>query len=236
MVSQFKMLKIMGSIFTPDFSFSDSLALLNLFQKLSEKRFDGELFSTPIPQDAPAEIPRMILNSRDKAWKLEVSLERTNIVFQQFPDFSISPPETQDFASFVGDVFKSYKNETAIRIQRLALITERCLEMPGELPSQFIAAKFCKEQYLKAPFNNPSAFELHSLKTYGWEGFQVNSWVRLRSTTLSDPAKTPILLVLNDLNTLAKELAASVSFGEHDIDRFFKNAPYHLDEILGLYF
>jgi len=226
----------MGSIFTPDFSFSDSLGLLNLFQELSGKRFDGELFSTPIPQDAPAEIPRMIIYSRDKAWKLEISLERTNIVFQQLSDFSISPPETQDFANFVSDVFKPYKNKTTIRIQRLALVTERCLEMPGESPPQYIASTYCKEQYLKAPFNNPSSFELHSLKTYEWKGFQINSWVRLRSTKLSDPAQTSILLVINDLNTLGKDLAATVSFEEQDIDRFFKNAPNHLNEILGLYF
>jgi len=199
------MLKIMGSIFTPDLSINDSFGLLNLFRNLSGKRFDGELFSTPIPQDAPAEIPRMILKSRDKAWKLEISLERTNIVFQQVPNFSISPPETQDFVSFASDVFKAYKNETRVRVGRLALVTERYLEMPGESPPQFIADKYCKQQYLKAPFNNPSAFELHSLKNYKWQGFQINSWVRLRSTTLSDPVNAPILLVMNDLNTLAQE-------------------------------
>lgn len=236
MVSQLKMLKIMGSIFTPEFSFSDSLGLLNLFQELSGKRFDGELFSTPIPQDAPAEIPRMILNSGDKAWKLEISLERTNIVFQQLADLSISPPEPQYFVNFVTDVFKSYKNKTNIRVQRLALVTEKYLEMPEKSPPQFIAATYCKGQYLKRPFNNPSAFELHSLKTYEWKGFQINSWVRLRSTILSDPAQTPTLLVLNDLNTLGKEFAASVSFKEQDIERFFKNAPDHLNEILSLYF
>jgi hypothetical protein len=236
MVSQFDMLKLMGSIFTPDFSFSDSLGLVNLFQELSERRFDGELFSAPIPQGAPAEIPRIILSSGDKSWKLEVSLERTNIVFQQLADFSISPPEIQEFTKFVGDVFKSYKNKTGIRVQRLALVTERCLKMPEESPPQFIAAKYCKKQYLKAPFNNPSAFELHSLKTYGWEVFQINSWVRLKSTILSNPEKTPILSVINDLNTLSKELAASESFGEQDIDRFFRNLPSHLNEILGLYF
>jgi hypothetical protein len=236
MVSQFDTVKLMGSIFTPDFSFSDTLGLVNLFQELSGKRFDGELISAPIPREAPAEIPRIILNSRDKTWKLELSLERTNILFQQLADFSISPPELENFAGFAGDLFKSYKNKTGIRVQRLALVTERCLKMPKEPPPQFIAAKYCKKQYLKAPFNNPSAFELHSLKTYGWEDFQINSWVRLKSTILSNQEKTPILLVLNDLNTLSKELAASVSFLEQDIDRFFKKTPSHLNEILDLYF
>jgi hypothetical protein len=236
MVSQFKILKIMSSIFTPDFSFSDTLGLLNLFQELSGGKFDGELFSAPIPQSAPAEIPRIILNSKDKARKLEVSLERTNIVFQQLADLSIPPPETRDFADSVGGVFKAYKKKTSIRVQRLALVTERYIEMPEEPPPQFIAAKYCKKQYLKAPFNNPKAFELHSLKTYEWNGFHINSWVRLKSATLSDPAQTPVFLVINDLNTLGKEFAESESFGEQDIARFFKNAPNHIEEILGLYF
>jgi len=236
MVSQFKMLKIMGSIFTPDFYLGDSVSLLNLFQELSKGRFDGELFSAPIPQDAPAEIPRMILSSKDKAWKLEVSLERTNIVFRQLADGSISPPETQNFANFVSDIFKSYKKKTAIRVQRIALVTERYLEMPEKSPPQFIAATYCKGQYLKAPFNNPNAFELHSLKTYEWKGFQINSWVRLRSAKLSDTAQTAILLVVNDLNTPSKEFAASESFVEQDIERFFNNTPDHVNEILDLYF
>ncbi len=226
----------MGSIFTPEFSFTDSLGLLNLFQNLSGERFNGNLISTGIPQDAPAEIPRMILNSKDKVWKLEVSLERTNIVFNRIADLSISPPNIQNFVNFVTDVFKSYKSKTNIRVQRLALVTEKYHEMPENSPPQFIATTYCKEQYLKKPFNNPKAFELHSLKKYEWKGFQINSWVRLKSAILSDQAETSILLVLNDLNTLGREFAESVSFEEQDIGRFFTNAPDHLNEILNLYF
>ncbi|MFQ6120053.1 MAG: hypothetical protein ACE5KE_09225 [Methanosarcinales archaeon] len=77
---EFKLIKLMGVIFTPDFSIGNKLSLANTFQDMSGGKFDGELFSVPIPQDAPPEIPRMVLNSQDGTWKLEVSLERTNLI------------------------------------------------------------------------------------------------------------------------------------------------------------
>jgi len=233
---EFQIIKLMAVIFTPDFNIGDKLSLINLFQELSETKFDGELISIPIPQDAPAEIPRIILNSRDETWRLEVSLQRTNIIFLQPLAPTATTPSMQDFAEVIKKIFKPYKEKNNIRVQRLAFVTERFSEISEKSPSQFIADKYCKEEYLKAPFNRTSAFEIHSLKKYEYQSFFLNSWVRIKSANLKDGKSSPILMVINDINTLANEEGPNIIFTGEDIVRFFDIIPDHLDNILNLYF
>ena len=225
----------MAAIFTPEFAFGDNLFLINLFNELSEGKFNGEFISVPIPQDAPAELPRIILNSKDGLWKLEVSLMRTNLIFLKPSLDLVTDNDAIEFNTFAKKVFYNYKKKTKIRIQRLAYVTERVTKISGKSPAQYIADKFCKDNYLKAPFNGTQSFELHSLKKYKFERFDLNSWVRLKSTNLLDKNRTPVLLVVNDINTLALQEAPDNTFSLKDIQRFYNKIPDNLDSILKLY-
>ena len=234
---EFVMLKLMASAFTPDFSIGNKLLLINKFQELSGQKFDGEFFSGQIPQEAPAEIPRIILNSLNRCWKLEISLQRTNLVFLKPLASQIKTPSLKEFGTFAKDIFARYKSETDIRIQRLALVTERFFK-PELPPSQYLAKKFCKNIYLERdkPFDRPNNFEIHSLKKYEREGFNVNSWVRLKSGNLLDSTKTPILIVINDINTLHLDEEPSIDFKDKDIIRFYEFFPDHVESIIDIYF
>lgn len=233
---EFSIIKQMASIFTPEFSFSDNLFLLNLFHEISDNKFDGKLFSAPIPQDAPAEIPRLILHSKDEAWKLEVSLERINLIYIHPELSSLTNPDALDFGNFANKFIQSYKKKSKIRIQRLAFVIDRAAETKETTPAQYIANTFCKDKYLQRPFNKTSSFELHSLKKYEFKNFDINSWVRLKSGQLLDQLRTPILHVINDINTLAYQEAPDINFELSDVERFFKFIPEHLESILSLYF
>ena len=232
---EFLPIKFLAVIFTPDFSFGDRLHLINLFKKLSGNKFDGEMYSTPIPQDAPAEIPRFILNSQLGNWKLEVSLERTNLIFLNPAVSTITDPDAVNFGNFARELFRAYKKVSKIRIQRLALIIDRVAKIENETVPQFIANTYCKDNYLEKPLNNTSAFELHSLKKYEFKKFNLNSWVRIKSAQLAG-TNAPVLLMINDINTFAQLEAPDENFGLADIDRFFKYIPNHIEEILSLYF
>lgn len=229
----FKFIKLMGVIFTPEFAIGNKLLIADIFQDLSGGKFDGELISMPMPQNAPPEIPRIVLNSQDGTWKLEVSLERTNIIFFKPLNLFVDVPDINAFGKFVQDLFKAYKIKTQIKVQRLAFVTERYCEIKDNTPSQFIASRYCKEEYLQNIFHNPDAFELHTLKKYQYEGFHINSWVRLKSSNLADDVKTPILLLINDINTFSEPI---VNYSESDIERFFNLIPKHLEDVIKLYF
>lgn len=229
-------IKLMAVIYTPEFFIRDKFVLLNLFQELSGNKFDGELFSAPIPQNAPAEIPRFVLNSQDGSWKLEVSIERTSLIYIH-PELSLlNNPDALDFGNFAKQFFRSYIKKNNIRIQRLAYVIERAAEIKNKTPPQFIADTFCNEKYLTEPFNRTSAFELHSLKQYPFKKFHLNSWVRLKSTQLLDENRTPILHIVSDINTLSSQEAPETKFLLKDIDRFFKFVPDELESIISLYF
>jgi hypothetical protein len=76
-------INLQGTIFLSDFSISDRLSLINFFDDITSNKFDGEVFSLPIPQDTPIGFPRIILNSKDALWKTELTLEPLNIIFSK---------------------------------------------------------------------------------------------------------------------------------------------------------
>jgi len=233
---EFTPIKLMAVIFTPEFAFGDKLPLVNLLNNLSNNKFDGDFISVPIPAEAPVEFPRIMMTSKDGLWKLEVSLERTNLIFLKPNLQSIVDPDAIDFSNYAKRIFCEYKKKTKIRIQRLAYVTERVTKIPDKSPAQFIADRYCKDEYLKAPFNRTQSFEIHSFKKYNFERFELNSWVRLKSINIADEEPVPVLLTVNDINTVAIQEAPEVSFSFWDIQRFFKKIPHHLESILKLYF
>jgi hypothetical protein len=84
------------------------------------------------------------------------------------------------------------------------------------------------------PFDRTNGFEIHSLKKYEQEGFNVNSWVRLKSVNLKDSTQTPVLFAANDVNTLSED--QSIEFNVEDIARFYDYFPQHVESIIKLYF
>jgi len=233
---EFKLYKIMATIFTPEFSITNTYNLVSTFQTLSNNRFDGELISMPVPPDAPSQIPRLNLKSKNGTWQLEVSLERTNLIFFKPVNLSVPMPSLFEFSEIAGNIFRAYKGKTKIVIQRLALITERYAVIKENTPSQFLATKFCKNEYMKQPFNRTSAFEIHSLKKYEFNKFNLNSWIRLKTNNLANEQRTPVLTMTNDINTYASNEDPGVKFTQKDLTRFFSSIPEHLESIINLYF
>lgn len=227
----------MGAIFTPEFSCGNKMSLIQRFQEWSGGKFDGDLMSIPIPQDAPAQVPRIILRSQDNNWVLEVTLERTNLYHLRSDDSPLDDPDAQNFWNYVSDFVSSYKREDDIRIQRLACITERVANIAATTPSQYIANTFCKDEYLDRPFNNTNTFQLHAHKKYNtFMDFNINSWVRIKSANLPDEERTPVLHVLSDINTYSADDDPDRTFDLEDIARFFQNVPDHLECVFQLYF
>lgn len=226
----FQLSRLMAVIFTPDFVITDKLSLANKFNQISENRFNGEFFSLPIPKNAPLDLPRMILISHDSTWKLEISLERTNLIFNKPLGATVKIPSIVEFGNYADQFFCAYKKGDNPRIQRLALVCERFSKLENETPAHFIANKFSNNDH----FLNANTFELHSHKRYNCDAFRINSWIRFKSANLADRDRTQILLIENDLNTLPED--KDINFSESDIKKFFTFTPNHIEEILKLFF
>lgn len=232
----FKIYKFLAAIFTPDLGSIKSAAFLNTVLELLGDRLDGEPTILPLPQDVPADIPRIILSSADKKWSLQISLVRTDLFYEP----AVEDPLTEDVASFglvASSFFSAYQQKLDLRVQRFAFITER--RSQEDTPASYIVEKFCMEELREEgrPFYNVRAFGVNSLKRYPWEGFMVNSWVKFRSAhTGNKPEdKFRVIVVHNDLNTLPYDEDPDQEFSPHDMERFFNKAPDELNKILDVY-
>ena len=231
----FRVIKYQGSIFTPDLSISNSLVFIKVIAELLGEKLKGNPSVLPIPQDAPANIPRMQFISHDKKWILTISLARTDLIFV---DPSISNPvdvNVEEFSGLCSNFFINYKEKLNIRVQRLAFVTDRV--SPDDQAASFIVKKFCKDELAQdgKPFNNLHKFEIHSLKTYDWRGYHLNSWVRIKASDLQAGKIVPALVVQNDLNTLPSGKESDRDFSQEEIKKFFLEIPEHLSGILKKY-
>ena len=143
----------------------------------------------------------------------------------------------KSYYSGLANFFSKFKKKLNLRIQRLGYATDRFVIKEDAF--SYIMHRFCKIDQTTAgkPFYQTKRFEIHSLKGYKWEGFQVNSWVRIKCLPIKlrgNESKT--LFVQNDLNTLSVEEDPSANFNTAEIEKYFDNIPIHLDQILDLYF
>ena len=239
-MDNFRIIRFLSSVFTPELNITSSLRFINTINDLLGDILGDNPTVLPVPQDSPAEIPRIQCLSPDKKWNLSVSLERTNLVYF-YPSISEKKVmEIEKFSSISSRFFSEYQKKLDLAVQRLALVTDRIL--PHQDASDCIIDKFCRNEYRQEgrPFNNVRRFEIHSLKKYDWEDFHVNSWVRIKSMDykLIDEYEESVrvISVVNDLNTLPFSEDQERKFLPKDINRYFERIPNHLNEILSKYF
>jgi len=235
---EFRTVKFQTVSFTPDLNITNSLKIANTVGSILGDLLDGETSILPIPQDAPADIPRIILSSSDKRWKLNISLQRTDLFYNSPPELDGEIVSIKEYSGISSNFFGGYQKELDLRVQRLAFVTDRVAVKDDAL--DYVLKKFCNKDQIKKgrPFYNAKRFEIHSLKKYDWEDFHINSWVRTKFLPIRtrDNETAPALLVSNDLNTLSTDEDPGAAFAASEIESFFSDIPDHLDEILELYF
>lgn len=192
---------------------------------------NAEPIVLPFVQGMPREMPRLIIRSSDETWRCEIASERFNVVWE-----ARSGPGDATVASIgttAVQFLTDYKEFLGARIGRMAAVITRIRRIVQ--PAMFLAEHFCKPQWLIAPLNRPESFELHAHKRYELPyGLKVNSWVRNKTGVLLLD-QNPIVVVEQDLNTLAEE-ASFRDFDSSAIRQFFTSIPAEFDSILGLYY
>lgn len=232
----FRIIRFLSSIFTPELNITSSIKFVNVAIDLLGDKLEENPTILPVPQDAPSSIPRIQLTSSDDKWNLNISLERTDLSYFS-PSISDNETlETEEFSSISSNFFGDFRDRLELAAQRIAFITERIL--PEKNAPNYVIDKFCKKQFKQKgrPFNNVQQFEIHSLKKYDWEGFKINSWVRIKSMDFKVKETTiPTITIINDLNTLPYSEDPGNRFSSDDIKKYFERIPGHLNEILDKY-
>lgn len=219
-----------ATLFTPDAEVSPTRFMTRLLAEWTG-RFDADPMVIPLPDGVPKEVPKIVLESRDHQWRCEVASARMNLFWRrpQTETVGIGLPE---FYQTALPLLLQYRSFIASPVRRLAAVVNRYAVI--DKPAVYLARHFCQERWIDAPFNRPENFELHSHKQFRLtDGIDANSWVRNKTSKLSD-TNHPIVLVEQDLNTLAEDVDRE--FEEHEIRRFFEGASVEFDSILNLYY
>jgi hypothetical protein len=217
--------------FTPDEGLSVPRFVKHLFPKWGSQ-YDGAPVILPPIEGLPAEVPRITLKSSNGGLQCEVAASRVGFTFRQSKDSSTLPLEK--FFSDSASKMLEYSGTMETRVARLAGILH--WKTAVERPGFFLADHFCKKEWMTAPFNRPEAFEIHAHKRFKMGEFLVNSWVRCKSAIASSASEMqPIVLVEQDINTLAEDVPSKV-FRKAEIEAFFAKVSTEARTILNLYF
>lgn len=186
--------------------------------------FDGEMQVLPIPDEMPAEIPRVFIQSADGKRRFSAGTTRADFVFNE-------PGDITEVAKWFAESIALYVSDMGANAKRLAFIVNRFCQR--EDPAATLISAFCNEQAQVGPFARSATFEIHNHKEYKPQGLDyiINSWVRCKCRKSEN--STPAIVVIQDLNTLAKD---EKDFDEAAIHLFFRSACREANEILARYF
>ncbi len=234
----FKTIKFLAAIFTPELAISNSLKIANTVVDLIGNKVGQEPTILPIDQNVPPEIPRILFNSSESQWSLNISLARTDLFYQPDPFASDAGISEEEFTAVASSFFSAFQQTLELRVQRIAFVSERLSVQNDALT--YIQKRFCNEDQIKEgrAFHNAERFEIHSLKKYLWEDFNINSWVRTKVQNIikKDGESVPSIILVNDLNTLSLNEAKDQRFSLEEIKQFFDEIPAELGKIIKLYF
>lgn len=217
--------------FTPDEGLSVPRFVKHLLPKWEQ--YNGAPVILPPVEGLPAEVPRITLQSAKGGQLCEVAAGRVGFTYRPGKEHGSEIPLETFFADSARKMLE-YSSTMETRVGRLAGILH--WKTPVERPGFFLAEHFCKTEWMTAPFNRPDAFEIHAHKKFKMGDFIVNSWVRCKSAITSSASEMqPIVLVEQDINTLAEEMPSKV-FAKSEVDVFFAKVASEARTILNLYF
>jgi hypothetical protein len=213
-------------------AFESGRAVAAILPRFRE-RYGGEMQALPLPATVPPEFPRVILQSSDGRWRLQMGPARLDSFWSNKP-----PPPAPGLAAIVAqtvEVLDQYIRETETPVGRVGLLLARICPVPN--PAQVLIERFCNAASQREAFNRSETFEIHNHKIYTPKeriNYPVNSWVRCKSATVA-PDNRPVILVEQDLNSLAQD-ALTRRFTADEMRVFFESASWEADDILRKYF
>jgi hypothetical protein len=215
----FRMLKIQTALFLSTLDFTDRLSLAVAIREASDGKLDGEPVILPVPDDAPAEIPRLRLNSLDGTRACQVTPQRLDFLFERTTE-QVNQDESSDIMQthlkLTTDVWEQLQETFNARAHRIGLISRIGARVPD-------ANALLREAFLRTDgFDLSNKLEVHALHKLRMNQYDVNRWVRLRAfKAQSDEEEYGHLVMEVDINTLPEH---QIDLSTETVTRFFQEA------------
>ncbi len=168
----------------------------------------GEPLVLPLPSDAPSEIPRIVLKSKDERYSCNVSGVRLDLFYRE-KNPSLKWIDLRDeYFQHLWSVSHTLIETLRATINRLGSVAE--LEMQiSTSPSLTLRKAYLKEGVLPGEHE----IQLGVLYRESWETIEINRWLRLRGKE-----EESTLRVVVDINTIPEK---KYDFDVEGIESFY---------------
>lgn len=187
----------------------------------------GEPTILPIPDDAPPEIPRIILKSKTYPYSCNFCKNRFDFFYkeQRKPDKTLEQV-FPDFQKILDRLTAYVKTSLNIKVMRLGFISNFVIGLKES------GNKYLLREYLHPNiFLNPYEIQINVLHKFELGFFKVNRWIKLKPLRMKNNVKDDRRILIEiDINTLSEE---TYDFSPDQIKQFIVFARNHIrDEVM----
>lgn len=157
--------------------------------------FDGEPLVLPLPSDAPLEIPRIVLKSKQERYSCNVSGVRLDLFYREKDPSQKWTGLRDEYLQHLSAISQTVVKTLRADITRLGSVAE--FEVPiSESPSLTMRKAYLKVGILPGECQ----IQLGVLHRQSWETIEINRWVRL-----TGKEGESALRVVVDINTIPEK-------------------------------
>jgi hypothetical protein len=214
---------------------ADKARLLLDLNELTGGRFDGDPVLLPVPDEAPAEIPRLVLMSKARSESLE--LTKAHLALKLVLTPQAAEPLDPALALDLGPkLLRFTEDRLRAAVHRVGSVTVWFFETQEATPAASIRRRYLVPA---VPGEAPHSAEVHSLEKPRVGGYACNFWTRVRSVDRKGPEGAfPAASILFDVNTLpevpctfSEEQTRTFISATHDLMRARLDEHLHLGEV-----
>lgn len=170
--------------------------------------FDGDPLVLPLPSDAPPEIPRIVLKSKDERYSCNVSGVRLDFFYREKEPARKWVDLRDEYLQHLSAISQTVVATLRTGITRLGSVAEFHVPI-GSSPSLAMRRAYLKEGILPGEHE----IQLGILHRQSWETIEINRWVRLRGKEGESA-----LRVVVDINTIPEK---KYDFDVEGIESFY---------------
>jgi hypothetical protein len=218
--------QIQAAIFVSAIEMPDKLGLAKSLRDRIQ-RLNGEPLVLPLKhQEAPPEIPRVILKGEDEKFSLNVARSRFDLFFA--PSDSDMDESFGDFVPILEEVLRACKEILSPSVKRLGLVSKASF-MLDESSNLVIASNLLKEER----FTNTYEVQINVLNRVSLGPVEVNRWLKIHSArNKSDQDDDRAIIIETDTNTMPER---PLPYGDDQFLLFFnaawKDAKKEIDRV-----
>jgi len=202
MNSNFKLSGIQTVLFLSDFCLTDKPLFTKELLDLTKDIFNDEPLILPIHDNAPKDIPRIILKSADSSYYANISLDRLDFNFRVI-DEGVDLKFEEIIDRHLNNIEKIYNfllNYEHTRISRIGFIARFFIRIEEGAPI-FIKNKFLKNGL----FPNARSINISENEEISLDSYQLNKFINIKSLRKKKEAIFKGLLTEIDINTIKEK-------------------------------